>query len=106
MTSQEYFNFVQGHDWIRVPTSEDLNPLLAMGYLRNFGIAARIERRPPVSMLLSRPPLLLIAQEDELAGREMLQELSESFVPCEKCGHILKMDEPTCSYCNESGEES
>lgn len=105
MTPAEFRRVIEDTEWVVLPLEEDANPELVCGYLRNNSVQARLERRPGVSMLLARRPVLHVAREDEAFAIRLLREQAERFTRCRGCGHLLAHDEE-CTYCVESGAEA
>lgn len=105
MPPEEFRRVLEASEWIAMPLEAGTNPDLVCGFLRNNSVQARIERRPGVSMMLERPPSLLVARDDEELARRLLRELAEQFTRCERCGHVLSHGEE-CTYCVESGAEA
>lgn len=105
MTAREFRQVLESTEWVALELDEGANPDLVCGYLRNNSVQARLERRPGVSMMLSRRPLLLVSRDDEAFALRLLREQAEQFIRCEGCGHILEHGEK-CTYCIESGAEA
>jgi len=77
MTPRQCAEFVARYDWVPLRLPEDANLLLTAGYLRNYGITARISRRAPISMFGIGPRItLLVDAQQEGSALELLRELS------------------------------
>jgi hypothetical protein len=103
LTPAAYFEFLESHVWTLLPLNLDTNATLAVGYLRNNGVVARIQKGTPISMfgLQGSPRLWVSADDEEYAGR-LLQELRDNYTHCIICGHVVTREESDCSFCAES----
>jgi len=100
MNSQECSEFVERYKWNTLDLPEDANILLTMGYLRNNGVIARMSKKAPISMFgIHRRSSLMVAEDQTDLAQGLLNELFERFTNCEKCGHVLYLDEENCSFC-------
>jgi hypothetical protein len=104
MSSEEYSNFIRGADWVKLDPQEYGNSYLAHGYLRNNGIVARLDKVPSLYGYFHWPPALWVLNDEVDRARMLLKSLQESLVYCEKCGHVLDVEERVCSYCLEESE--
>jgi hypothetical protein len=98
MSPAEYSTFIRGMDWVRLDLEADGNPYLTHGYLRNYGITSRLEKRPSLYGYLYLPPQLWVIRTELESARLLLKDLSESLLYCDVCGHVLD-SESECTYC-------
>lgn len=102
MTPQECRDFLNRYEWVKFPLVDDRTASLAAGYLRNNGILARVKKGTPISMFRIAPrAMLFVAREDEIKAQELMEELSNGYTNCFRCGHVLFKGETGCSYCSE-----
>jgi hypothetical protein len=99
MSPAEYSTFIRGMDWVRLDLEENGNPYLTHGYLRNYGITARLEKRPSLYGYLQFPPQLWVIRTELESARLLLKDLSESLLYCDDCGHVLDGEQSECTYC-------
>ena len=84
---------------MRLDLEADGNPYLTHGYLRNYGITIRLEKRPSLYGYLHLPPQLWVISSELERSRLLLKDLAESLLYCDDCGHVLDGEQSECSFC-------